>query len=61
MDKGKGLAAEGDLYFDALSVDSEKSADETLGCQVSVLAAGLLLRRERGHPRHPRGSRIQEL
>ena len=32
------LAAEGDLYFDALSVDSEKSADETLGCQVSVVS-----------------------
>lgn len=36
MDEGKLLAAEGDLYFDALSVDSAKSADETLGCQVSV-------------------------
>ena len=32
------MAAEGDLYFDALSVDSEKDADETLGCQVSVLS-----------------------
>ena len=34
--KEKLLPAEGDLYFDSLSVDSEKSADETLGCQVSV-------------------------
>jgi hypothetical protein len=34
----KRLPAEGDLYFDALSVDSERSADETLGCQVSVLS-----------------------
>ncbi len=38
MDKDKLLAAEGDLYFDSLSVDSERSADETLGCQVAVLA-----------------------
>ncbi len=37
-EEAKLLAAEGDLYFDALSVDSEKSADETLGCQVSVLS-----------------------
>jgi hypothetical protein len=37
-DKAKLLPAEGDLYFDALSVDSEKSADETLGCQVSVVS-----------------------
>jgi hypothetical protein len=35
-DKEKLLPAEGDLGFDSLSVDSEKSADETLGCQVSV-------------------------
>ena len=35
---GKILAAKGDLYFDALSVASEKSAEETLGCQVSVSA-----------------------
>jgi hypothetical protein len=28
--------AEGNLFFDALSVDSEKNADETLGCQISV-------------------------
>ncbi len=34
----KPLAAEGDLSFDSLSVDSEKSADETLGCQVSVIS-----------------------
>jgi len=37
-DKAKRLPAEGDLYFDALSVDSEKGADETLGCQVSVVS-----------------------
>ena len=35
-EKEKGLAAEGDLAFDTLSVDSEKSAEETLGCQVAV-------------------------
>ena len=35
-DGAKRLAAEGDLSFDALSVDSEKGADETLGLQVSV-------------------------
>jgi hypothetical protein len=33
-----GKAVEGDLYFDAIRVDSEKSAEETLGCEVSVLA-----------------------
>ena len=32
------MSAEGDLFFDSLSVDSEKSADETLGCQVDVLS-----------------------
>ena len=37
-DGAKLLPAEGDLFFDALRVDSEKSADETLGCQVSVLS-----------------------
>jgi hypothetical protein len=37
-EKGKGLPAEGALSFDALRVDSEKSAEETLGCQVFVLA-----------------------
>jgi hypothetical protein len=31
------LPAEGDLYFDSLSVDSEKGTLETLGCQVDVL------------------------
>jgi hypothetical protein len=36
--KEKLLPAEGDLYFDSLSADSEKSAEETLGCQVSVLS-----------------------
>jgi len=37
--KEKLLAAEGDLYFDSLSVDSEKSAEETLTArQVSVVS-----------------------
>ena len=44
-DHGRPLPAEGDLYFDGLSVDSEKSIDETLGCQVAVLSPALLLRR----------------
>ncbi len=35
---GKTSPAKGDLYFDALRVSSERSAEETLGCQVSVLA-----------------------
>jgi len=39
-DQGRILPAEGDLFFDALSVDSERSADETLGCQVAVLSPG---------------------
>jgi hypothetical protein len=34
----KLLAAEGDLSFDSLRADSEKSAEETLGCQVAVVA-----------------------
>jgi len=34
------LATEGDLYFDSLIVDSERSVDETLGCQVAVLSPG---------------------
>ncbi len=34
----KPLAAEGNLYFDSLSVDSEKSVEETLGSQIAVLA-----------------------
>jgi hypothetical protein len=38
VDDGKILPVESNLYFDALSVDSEKSVDETLGCQVSVCA-----------------------
>jgi hypothetical protein len=38
QEKEKPLAAEGELYFDSLSVDSEKSAEETLGCQVSVVS-----------------------
>jgi hypothetical protein len=33
---GKKVAAEGDLYFDALTVDAEGDADETLGCQIAV-------------------------
>ena len=33
---GKLLGVEGDLFFDALSADSEKSAAETLGSQISV-------------------------
>jgi hypothetical protein len=37
-DKEKLLSVESDLYFDALSVDSEKTAEETLGCQVSVVS-----------------------
>jgi hypothetical protein len=37
---GRPSAAEGDLYFDALGVDSEKSAEETLGCQVAVREPG---------------------
>lgn len=36
QDNGKQLAVESDLYFDALCVDSEKSAVETLGAKVSV-------------------------
>ena len=40
MDEARILPAEGDLYFDALSVDSERSTDETLGCQVAVLSPG---------------------
>lgn len=34
--KEKLLSAKGDLYFDCLSVDSEKSVLETLGGQISV-------------------------
>ena len=37
--KEKLVAAEGDLYFDSLSVDSELSAEDTLAiCEVSVLS-----------------------
>ena len=32
------VAIESDLSFDALCVESERSAEETLGCQVSVIA-----------------------
>ncbi len=38
VSQGGKAAVESDLYFDALSVDSEKGADETLGCEVSVLS-----------------------
>jgi hypothetical protein len=34
----KLLPIESDLYFDSLSVDSERSAEETLGCQVAVVS-----------------------
>ncbi len=34
----KQLAIESDLYFDAIRVDSEKSVEETLGCQISVVS-----------------------
>ncbi len=37
-DRDKRLAVESDLWFDSLSVDSERSAEETLGCQVSVVS-----------------------
>ena len=37
-DNAKLLAVESDLYFDGLSVDSEKSVYETLGSQVSVVS-----------------------
>ena len=37
QDTGKLLAVESDLFFDALSVDSEMSAAATLGGQVSVI------------------------
>jgi hypothetical protein len=38
--KEKLLAAEGDLYFDSLGVDSEKSAEETLGGEIAVVSPG---------------------
>jgi len=38
MEGTRQLPAEGDLYFDSLMVDSEKSVDETLGCLISVLS-----------------------
>lgn len=37
-DREKLMPAAGELFFDSLSVDSEKSAEETLGCQVSVVS-----------------------
>jgi hypothetical protein len=37
-ENGKVLPAEGDLCFDSVSVDSESSAEETLGCQVAVVS-----------------------
>jgi beta-glucanase (GH16 family) len=39
-DHGRLLAAQGDLSFDSLSVDSEKGADETLDYHVAVLSPG---------------------
>jgi len=36
--KEKLLPAEGNLYFDSLSVDSEKSVAETLGSQIAVVS-----------------------
>ncbi len=36
-ENGRPVGVESDLAFDSLSVDSEKNADETLGCQVSVV------------------------
>jgi hypothetical protein len=39
-DQGRLLPAEGDLYFDALEVDSERTAEETLGCRIAVLSPG---------------------
>lgn len=38
-DKAK-LPVESDLYYDAITVDSERSAAETLGAQVSVVSPG---------------------
>lgn len=38
QDGAKKSAVEGDLFFDDVSVDSEKSVDETLGCQIAVLS-----------------------
>jgi hypothetical protein len=38
--EGRQLAAEGELSFDALGVESEKGEAETLGCRVDVLAPG---------------------
>jgi hypothetical protein len=37
-DNEKLVAVESDLSFDSLSVDSEKSAEETLGCQIAVVS-----------------------
>lgn len=37
-ENNRNAAVESDVFFDGLSVDSEKSADETLGCQVSVVS-----------------------
>jgi hypothetical protein len=35
---GKNLAAEGDIAFDTLTVNAEKSLAETLGCQIAVVS-----------------------
>jgi len=37
-DGARLIPVEGQLYFDSLSVNSERSIEETLGCQISVLA-----------------------
>jgi hypothetical protein len=39
-DKDKLVGVESDLFFDSLSVDSEKSVEETVGGQVSVTSPG---------------------
>lgn len=38
MNKDRGQAALGSLYFDRLTVESERSPEETLGCQVDVVS-----------------------
>jgi hypothetical protein len=38
ISNGGNKAVESDLFFDALVVDSEKSRDETLGCEIAVTA-----------------------
>lgn len=38
VEHGKNLAAEGDLFFDSVSADSERSAEEILGGQIAVIS-----------------------